>query len=274
MHKSTTAAIAVSVIALSAANVRGAQPGDAAAGANPINGTWKADVATMKFEGKSDEYLLKDGKFTCKSCTPAYAVPADGAFHPVRLSDADSDSVKVVNANRVIETLRKDGRQIAESTMTVSADGKTLIGTFASGAEGNGSFAKGEVTEKRIGAAPAGAHAISGKWQTVKLSNFNAAALTFTINAAGDRYGVSWPTGESYDAKLGGGDVPIKGDTAGTTASVRKVGDNRYEQIRKRNGQIVSILTLAVGPDGKLRGVSKNKLEGYTMSWTATKQTP
>ena len=50
--------------------------------AGDINGTWKADINSVQFDTKPDDYLLQAGTYSCKSCTPAYSVPADGAFHP------------------------------------------------------------------------------------------------------------------------------------------------------------------------------------------------
>ncbi len=215
--------------------------------------------------------LLQNGTFSCKSCTPAYSVAADGGFHPVSLPYADSDAVKVVDDHTITETAKKGGRQVSESTMTVSGDGKTLTGKFTD-TSAPGAPAKGEFTETRVGPAPAEAHAISGQWKPAKLSNFNDAALTFTVNVNGNTFQSSSPDGTSFEAKLGGADVPIKGDIAGTTVSVTKAGNNSYQQTRKRDGKVVGVTTFTVGADGKLNAVSQNKLSGSTTRWTANKQ--
>ena len=49
--------------------------------AGSIDGTWKADIDSIQFDQKPDEYLLKAGQYSCKSCASAYTVAADGAFH-------------------------------------------------------------------------------------------------------------------------------------------------------------------------------------------------
>jgi hypothetical protein len=214
--------------------------------------------------------LLQGGTFSCKSCTPAYTVPADGAFHPVSLPYADSDAVKVVDDHTVTETSKKGGKQVSEQTYTVSADGNTLTGKFTD-TSAPGSPAKGEFTETRVGAAPAGAHAISGQWKPAKLSNFNDAALTFTLNVAGDTYKSSSPDGTSFEAKIGGPDVPVKGDIAGTVVSVAKEGDG-YKVTRKRGGKTVGTTTYSVGADGKLHAENKNEMSGAVTRWTADKQ--
>lgn len=272
---------AASLLALSACNKQPAASGNEAnatettsnstASATGINGTWKADINSVQFDQKPDEMLLQNGTFSCKSCTPAYSVPADGAFHPVSLPYADSDSVKVVDAHTVTETAKKGGKQVSVTTMTVSADGNTLNGKFTDSST-PGTPGSGEFTETRVGAAPAGAHAISGQWKPTKLSNFNDAALTFTVAVNGDDFQLSSPDGTSFDAKVGGDDVPIKGDIAGTTAAVSKAGDNSYKVTRKRGGKVVGETTYTVGSDGKLNAVGHNELSGSSIKWTATKQ--
>jgi len=108
MRKAIMAGMAAaSLLALSACNKQPAANGNEAnateatsnstAAATDINGTWKADIDSVQFDQKPDEMLLQNGTFSCKSCTPAYSVPADGAFHPVSLPYADSDSVKLVD---------------------------------------------------------------------------------------------------------------------------------------------------------------------------------
>ncbi len=258
-----------SLIALGACNKQSAANSSSAA--NAINGTWKADVNTVQFNSKPDEFLVQNGSFSCKSCTPPYSVPADGAFHPVSLPYADSDSVKVVDDHTVTETVKKAGREVGSSTYSVSADGKTLDGQFTD-SSAPGAVQKGEFIETRVAAGPAGAHALSGQWKPTKLANYNDAALTVTLNVNGDTYQSTSPAGTSFEATIGGGDVPIKGDIAGTTVSVKKVGDNSYQETDKRGGKVVSVTTVTAGADGKLTGVSVNKLNDSTTRWTANKQ--
>ncbi len=278
MHKTITAALAAtSIFALGACNKQ-ANSNEASANTNAsapamagdINGTWKADINSVQFDTKPDEYLLTGGTYSCKSCTPAYSVPADGAFHPVSLPYADSDAVKVVDDHTVVETSKKGGKQVGESTTTVSADGNTSTTKFTDTST-PGSPSTGEYTETRVGPAPAGAHAISGQWKPAKLSNFNDAALTFTVAVNGDTYQSSSPDGTSFEAKIGGGDVPIKGDIAGTMVSVAKSADG-YEVTRKRDGKVVGVTTYTVGADGKLNAVNQNKMNGSTTRWSADRQ--
>jgi len=242
----------------------------ASSAAATIDGTWKADIDSVQFDQKPDEYLLQAGQYSCKSCVPSYTVAADGAFHPVSLPYADSIAVKVVDDHNIIRTAKKGGRQVGESKLTVSADGNTLNGSFTD--TSTSTTGKGGFVETRVGAPPAGAHPVSGQWKPTKLQDFNAEALTFTFKMEDDTLHMTSGTGQSYDAKFGGPDVPIKGDIAGTTASVKKTGDNSFQEIDKRGGKVVGVFDFSVGADGKGHGSFENKEDGSKITYTATKQ--
>jgi len=243
-----------------------------AAAAGSIDGTWKADIDSVQFDQKPDEYLLQAGQYSCKSCAPSYTVAADGAFHAVSLPYADSMSVKVDDDHNITRTSKKGGRQVGQTKVTVSADGNTLTGSFNDTSVPNAPPGKGEYTETRVGAAPAGAHAISGQWKPAKLANFNPESLTVSFRSEGDMFHFSSPSGYSYDAKLDGPDVPIKGDIANTTASVKKIADGSYQETDKRDGKVVGVTTFTLAADGKLNVVGEDKLAGTTTKWTATRQ--
>src|SRR5690349_11428688 len=102
MHKATiTAALAAaSLLALSACNKQPAsnEAGTAAASADSISGTWKTDLASVTIEQQPDHLLLQNGQYSCDTCVPKVAIPADGAYHPISGSDYfDSSSIKAVD---------------------------------------------------------------------------------------------------------------------------------------------------------------------------------
>jgi hypothetical protein len=273
---------AVSLLALAACNKQSATQNAGAANAtaengaatgDAITGTWKADLSTVQMDQKPNQLLLKGGTFSCATCTPPLTLAADGAFHPVTgLPYADSISIKVDDDHDVTRTDKKGGRVTSAGEYSVSTDGKTLTIDFSDSSNPNGPPTKGSLTETRVAAAPAGAHAISGSWKADKYSNINAEALTTTYRLDGDTLHMSSPAGQSYDAKLDGTEVPIKGDTAGTTASVKKDGDNSYQETDKRGGKVVSVATFSVGGDGKLSVTSHDQASGGTMKFLADKQ--
>lgn len=239
-------------------------------GADPINGTWKTDLASIKIDSKPDQYLLKGGQFTCPTCTPPIAVAADGAFHPVDRPYADHMSVKVDDDHNVTRTNQKGGKTTFQQKFSVSADGNTLTSTFndTSGTKP----VTGTFVETRAAPAPAGAHAISGSWQPQKPTNVSDEGLTVTLSADNNMLHMSTPSGQSYDAKLDGTETPIKGDIGGTTASVKKLGPGSYQETDKRGGKVTDVITMTVGADGKLGIKDENKQNGSTTTSVANKQ--
>ena len=280
MHRTITVAMAAaSLLALAACKQSTTAGNEAAAGENAsataaanqgIDGTWVADIESVQFDAKPDEYLLQAGQYSCKTCNPSYTVPADGAFHPVSLPYADSMAVKVVDDHTVLRTAKKGGRQTGETKLSVSADGNTLTGEFKDTSAENAPPSTGTFTETRVGPAPAGAHAVSGQWKIAKLANFNPESLTAAYKVEGDTLHYSSPSGYSFAAKIGGPEVPIKGDIGGTTASVTKNGDS-YVETDKRDGKVISVTTFTPGSDGKLNFVSEDKRDGSKTSWTSTR---
>jgi len=281
MHKTITVAMAAaSLLALSACRqttVGGNESGNAAggnataaAGADPIKGTWKTDLASVKIDTKPDQLLLQGGQFSCPTCTPPLAVAADGAFHPVDRPYADHVSVKVDDDHNVTRTNQKGGKTTYVQKFSVSADGKTLTVNFSdtSGTKP----VTGTYTETRSAPAPAGAHAISGSWQMNAPTNVSDEGLIVTFAADNDMLHLSTPSGQSYDAKLDGTETPIKGDIGGTTASVKKLGAGSYEETDKRGGKVTDVITMTVGADGKLSVKDENKLNGSTTTSVANKQ--
>jgi hypothetical protein len=281
MHKVIGAALAAaSLVALagckqaanqnaSSANEASANASAPAASADAINGTWKTDMSTLQLDAKPDQLLLKGGQFSCQTCTPPFTIAADGAPHAVNRPYQDHISVKVDDDHNVTRTDQKGGKTVGSAKYSVSSDGNTLTVSFndMSGSKP----VTGSYTETRTAPAPAGAHAISGSWKQQKAPDVSDSGLTVTFNLDGDTLHMSTPTGQSYDAKIGGGDVPIKGDLGGTTASVARNGDSLVET-DKRAGKVVSVTTMTPGSDGKLHVVNEDKQSGSTAKFDMNKQ--
>ena len=244
---------------------------EAAAAATDISGTWKADLASVQIETKPDELLLQDGTFSCSTCTPAYTVAADGAFHPVDRPYADSMAVKIDDDHHVTVTAKKGDRVTSTTRYAVSEDGKTLKIEFNDSSVPDAPPVTGSLTENRAADGPAGSHALSGSWQIAQYDNVSDEGLTFTYALDGDKVHLSTPGGVSYDAVLGGPDVPVSGDTAGTTVSIAKNDDGAYVETNKRDGMVISVLTMTVGDDGKMHVVQEDKRNGSKMTYDATK---
>lgn len=124
---------------------------------NAVVGTWKLDLAKSKFDpgpapksltrtvaadGDSLKYTFEGVGADGKALSYSFAVKFDGKDYPVMgamPSGADNISAKKVDANHYEATLKKGGKVIGTSMVTVSEDGKTTTvdatGTTAAGAK-------------------------------------------------------------------------------------------------------------------------------------------
>jgi hypothetical protein len=259
--------------ATTSGNMSNANVAAPAAAGTGIDGTWKADLSSVQLNQKPDQLLLKAGQYSCATCTPPLTIAADGAFHAVTGRPySDQISVKADDDHNVTSTSRKGGRDMGQTKYSVSADGKTLTVSFTDSSIPNAKPVTGNLTETRVADAPAGAHAISGSWKVDKYNNVSDEGLTVTYKLDGDTLHMSSPVGTSYDAKLDGSDTAIKGDVGGTTASVKKLADNSYQETDRRAGKVIGVTTFTVGADGKLNVSSEDKLAGSTIQYTANRQ--
>ena len=258
--------------ATNAAATNATENASSTAPASGINGTWKGDVNSVKFEQKPDEYLLQNGKFDCKSCIPPVSIAADGTYHAVaNHAYYDQESMKIVDDKTVQQSTKLKGRETGNATFKVSADGNLLTINWKDMSVANAAPNSGSFEEKRVAAAPAGAHALSGSWQPAKIASVNPEAITLTLKADADTLHMSAPTGISYEAKLDGTPTPIKGDPAGATASVKKLSDTSYQETDTAGGKVVNVTTFTLGTDGKLTIMSEDPRNGSKSTWTANR---
>jgi hypothetical protein len=239
-----------------------------------FDGTWKVDLKSMQFPSKPDEYLLQDGMYHCKSCTPPIDVKADGKDQKVTGDPYyDTINVKVVDNNTIESTQKKNGKVMGTGKATVSADGSTLTMQFINTGLPAGEPVHGKFQETRVAKGPAGAHAISGSWRPVKMESMTESALVFTIKVQGDTLKYSTPTGQSYSAKLDGTDAPYIGDPGTTSVSVKFMDKNTLEETDKRDGKVILVQRITLSADGKsLTIVSEDKQDGTTTQFKAIKQ--
>lgn len=241
---------------------------------SPFDGTWKVDLSTAQMPTKPDVYLLKDGMYACKSCAPAISVKADGADHAVTGHPYfDTVAIKVVDDHTIQETDKKNGKPVVISTVTAAADGKTATFEFNDSSNTNAAPVSGKGTQTRVGAMPAGAHAISGSWHTTSFSNISDNGLTITYKTEGDMMTMMSPTGQKYTAKMDGTDSPMMGDPGITSVSVRKLGGKSIVETDKRDGKAIGVAAMTVAADGKSMKISyHDKLRGTSMSYSVIKQ--
>jgi len=241
-------------------------------GQSAFDGTWRLNTQTAQFKG-NDKYSLQNGMWRCDTCVPKEAVKADGKDQKVSGSPYyDTLNIREVNDRTVESTSMKGGKPASWAKMTATDDGKTLTTEWkfisASGKEGSGKF-----KSDRVGEAPAGANKVSGEWHPNKIEEASENVIKITYKATEDGLSMSDLVGDSYTAKFDGKDYPFKGDPGTTSVSLKKIDANTIEETDKRDGKVISVTRITVGPDGKtLKIAVQDKLRGTSSNWTAEKE--
>ena len=241
---------------------------------SPFDGTWKFDPDKSKLPQKPDEYLLKDGMYECKTCKPEIKVKADGQFQKVTGHPYfDMQKVTVIDDRHISSEEQKGDKQISNGKWSVSEDGRALTIAWTDFSNPAGGPVSGTSTFTRVGKAPAGANAISGSWRQAKLDVATADALLFTYKTGGgDSFSMTSPTGQSYNAKLDGKQVPYVGDPGTTTVSLKRIGDS-IEETDYRDGKVIAIGKSTVSADGKTMTTEvEDKVHGTKATYVAEKQ--
>jgi hypothetical protein len=239
-----------------------------------FDGTWRVKLDNAQLSTKPQVFMLKDGMYSCSTCTPKINVKADGQDQKITGDPyTDTLAVKVVDDHTLQQTGHKDGKVSFNETDSVSQDGNTLTAKFDFQPANSSEPVKGEQVFTRVVKAPAGAHAISGSWRAEKFNSFSDNGLIFTYKATDDGIAMSSPTGSSYDAKFDGKDYPYKGDPGTTSVVLKKINANNFEEIGKRDGKVIYTTRMTRMPDGKsIKIVANNKLSGTTDTFTAVKE--
>lgn len=236
------------------------------------DGVWKVDLSSVQLPDRPQVWSLQDGIYSCSSCVPAYAIPADGQFHKVEgYSYWDEMSLRIVDDRTIDDAQRLKGRQVTATRSQVSADGNTLKVTWSDTSAPNGMASTGEGALSRIAAGPAGAHAISGSWKSEAVANLSENSLIVTMRLADGVFSFESGDGYSFETTLGGAAVPVVGDLAGATASVRQLSDGSLEEVDYINGEPASKVILTPAADGSILLRSENLKLGTTVSYRMVK---
>ena len=230
---------------------------------NSIDGTWKLDVGTLPMSTGALVWLLRDGRYQCKSCMPPIDVKADGKDQPTPGQRYDTISVRVLDDHSVREIEKKNGQIDSDEKFTVSADGNTATDEFVNW----------KMTMTRVARGPAGSHVLSGTWRPVKMESVSDLGLLITCRLEGETLSMSRPPSLSYKARINGTVVPYEGDPEKHGVSVRRVDVNTIEETDELNGKPTSVVRMTVAADGKsMTIVVKNVETGTTTQLAATKQ--
>jgi hypothetical protein len=240
-------------------------------GQSPFDGTWKTNMAESKLSQKPYVFSVNSDMYDCESCVPKINVKADGQDQAVTGQIYDTISVQVVDPNTLHVVLKKGDKPTSDATRKVSADGKmlTIAGTSYP-ADGSQPY-KSEAKFTRVAKGPTGSNATSGSWRIKNVNEDNAGLVT-TWKVAGDEVSMSTPTGESWIAKFGGAESPVKGMYGNYTVSVKKLGERAIEVTQNRDGKLNSVTKISVSADGKMTEVVDNKQTGRISTYIEEKQ--
>ncbi|MBS0381493.1 MAG: hypothetical protein JSR56_03585 [Proteobacteria bacterium] len=229
-----------------------------------FNGTWKTDVSSIKSSGEPLVIHLKDGTYETNS-HPPIKIKADGADHAVTGHPGfDAVAVEVINDHSIKQTEKKDGKVVAEVTVTVTPDGKTANYEFTDYTSTGTTNGKG-VAERVAKGAP-GSNAVAGTWKFGHIENISANGLTATYKVDGDDISFSTPTGSAYTAKINGKAVPFtngRGES-GVTVAVKRMGKDSLRETWYRDGKETSYDTMTVAADGKTMKSTNHDLVNRT----------
>ncbi len=244
----------------------------ASAALTPFDGTWRIVPDQSRFAPAPHVAFLSEGWYHCTSCNPQLDIKADGTDQPVLGQAFDTFSVREINSKSIQLIAKKAGVVLVEQVETVSNYGKTLTVKTTQHPTSGGPVVTAETTAVRVGIAPARINSISGKWRLASMkSSENALLITYTSN--GNQLVMTQPTGESYTANFDGKDYPAKGAIAYNTVSLRRFGQNTFEETSKRDGAVVNIARVSIAPGGKkMTIVQTNRLTGRTTTYIAVKQ--
>jgi hypothetical protein len=240
---------------------------------SPFDGTWKARVDSMQLQSKPDSFSLRNGIYDCRTCIPAFSVPADGKYHKVAGKDYWNEvAVTVVDDHSIGMSFRKAGKVISTNAATVSADGMAMTTTAHNTNNGGNVPVDSKGSATRVGQPMPGAHLYSGQWQFAPASSVSDAAMTVSLKVDGNHLHQATGLGETLDATIGGAYALNQGDPGKTMTKVERIGPRSLKMTDMRGGKVTSVTTYTVSDDGTtLIGKFSDTQDGSTGGFTAVK---
>jgi hypothetical protein len=220
----------------------------------PLDGTWVSKEDTATLDKRPYTISLAKGIWKSDGPVPPLSVKADGFDYPVKgHAYFDTVSARSTGKDSVEVRTKKAGNAVRTSVFSVSADGYTLTQTWTD--QSTGTLQSGEVAYERVGKVLDGAHPVSGTWRAKKIQHLSASAKTVTYKVSEGKVSMSTPAGISYEAGLDGKEVPVQGDPAKTTITVKMANPSTLVETSKRSGKIVEVDRMTVAADGKSMNV-------------------
>jgi hypothetical protein len=227
-----------------------------------FDGTWRPDPQRPSHP-KTEIAVLANGEYACPTCTPPYTAKADGHDQPLQGNlYFDTISIAIVDDHTITKTGKKDGKIVADTKVTVSADGatKTEVQTIMGMAP-----VPVELTSKfsRISSGNPGSHPVSGGWQMTEMDVSNHVEDT-SFRVSGGALAMIDRMGRSYTAKLDGTTAIYKGSDQFNGVSVKLIDERTIEESDLNNaGKVVKISRWSLSPDGQTMHARFDDLNGH-----------
>jgi hypothetical protein len=243
-----------------------------AAAQSPFEGTWRISLSQTRFSPEPIVAFLSEGWYHCTSCNPQIDVRANGADQPVLGQSYETISVREVDARTIQLIAKKGGKVVTEQTRAVSADGNTLSIKEIEHPVGDVPAITTQIAAVRVGLAPARINATSGRWRIARITQSDK-RLLITYKLKGDQLTIVQPTGEMVVARLDGRDYPVQGSNDYNAVALRRIDGNTMQEIKKRDGTVVSMITMIVSADGRKMSIADtNPSTDRTVTYSAIKQ--
>ena len=245
----------------------------AAWAAGPFDGTWKVDLKKAKLSTEADTFLFQNGRFQCPTCTPKIDIKADGTDQPQAGSPYfDTIAVKIVDDRTIDFTRKKDGKVVAKGRRTLRPDGQVMLVDATTYPSASAQAVTNKSKLVRVAAGPSGAHACSGSWRQED-AEISDNGLTATLKSIDNGFALTTPTGEAFEAKFDGKDYAYKGNPGVSHVSLRRIDQNTFEEVDKKDGKIVGVVRWKANTDGKTMDITyEDKLRGRTETYVMVKQ--
>lgn len=240
---------------------------------SPFDGRWVADLDTQKGL-PTDSYLIRDGQYSCSSCEPPRAYPADGRLRRVSGDeDMTSEAVTIINPREIVTHIVGSSLD-RTTTMTVAPDDLTATYVSIDHRPGITATLRTKYIARRTAPFPSGSHAVSGTWQGVRYVAVPTELRTTILKLDSGKLTYSTPLGTSFTATIGGDFVPVRSaHAADVQVAVRLAGSRQIEERVRQNGKEVLVRVFKVSPDGRsLEIASTDLLQGTTFSATSRLQ--
>ena len=220
--------------------------GQLAATDNPFVGKWKLDPSKSEFSGPTMKIEKTGKKYRFSAGGDSYTFETNGKEQPSLYGRVVS--WKQVDPNTWERTTKMRGNVLNESTLTTSADAKSLTET-TKGTRPDGEAFESTTVYDRVGegSGPLG----TWKSKSVKMS----APASFDIGENGtDGIAFNIPAMKAQCLlKFDGKDYPAAGPTVpeGLTLAATKAGDRAFTLTQKIKGKPLFKSTYEVSTDGK-----------------------